>query len=464
MYEALLLASCGLFVVTCAAYVRADQARFVHPATFYLAFHGLAFVVRPLLAHWYQFEFIYRLYEFEPSMADKVTAILGANLAMLVFVGVACAICRKQDGLGQSDTREAWGARLFQPIMWTCVVIAPFAVWSQLAHWDQRAELYGGMVRDAATGALINTAQSGWFTDMGLMMAPLAVLLVWAARYRWWGWPFFAVFAVLQAGTGTRGPLIYAGLALAILYLLEKRRKWPGWQPLLALTLLGGVFGQILTDRGDSIRQQFGASPSSEQTASDQLKPLEGMDFANLEYLEFVIHAVPQRTGGYDYFTSNLQILTEPIPRALWPDKPIGSPVQFFSLWDYGQPIGITLSVPGAGWMALGWIGIVLQAALFALLYGTLYRSLVLRGGSAPQLLAYALLAATAVVVLRDGMLLSFARVLPFYLGPLLLVLAFSRLRSGPTAPNKPTGEAQPAPSPAERRRALAAGAVPANP
>ena len=457
MYEALLIGSALLYLAVGAAYARSRQAHFAHPATFYLAFHGLVFVLRPMLAAWLEFDFIYRLYDFTPSMADKITVIPGANLGMLVFVGGACWLCRGGEALPDRDD-AAWRDRLRQPVLIAGAMIAPLGIWSQLSNWGQRAGLYDSMVRDAATGTLINTSQIGWFTDLGLALAPLAVLLVWVARYRWWSWPFFGVFAVLQAGTGTRGPLIYAALALAILYLIETRRSWPEWRSLVSIALLALIFGQILADRGQSVRRSFQSGPASyASTETRGLKPLEDMDFANLEYFEFVVYAVPQRTGSYDLFASNLQILTEPIPRALWRDKPVGSPVQFFSLWDYGRPVGMTLSVPGAGWMALGWAGIVIQSLVFALLYGGLYRALVMRRNGAVALLAYALLGATAVVVLRDGVLISLVRVLPFYLGPLVLVLGVQRLLRAAEPSTVYLAGGPTNLSPAQRRQELAA-------
>ena len=457
MYDALLIGSLGLYLAVCIAYARSAQSHFAHPATFYLAFHGLVFALRPLIAYWLEFDFIYRLYGFMPSMTDKITVILGANLAMLVFVSTTCWLCRRDTAPPDRDY-DTWRTRLARPVLFACAFIAPSAIWSQVGNWSQRAGYYNSMVRDAATGTLINTSQIGWFTDLGLMLAPSAVLLVWVTRYRWWSWLFFALFVVLQAGTGTRGPLVYGALALAILYLVETQRRWPEWRAFLAIGLVAIAFSQILVDRGETVRQRLTGASSQAQVQSHDLKPLEDMDFAGLEYFEFVVYAVPQRSGTYDFFASNLQILTEPIPRALWRDKPVGSPIQFFSLWDYGRPVGMTLSVPGAGWMALGWVGIVIQSLMFALMYGGLYRALVLRQTGALGLLAYALLAATAVVVLRDGALISLVRVLPFYLGPLILVFFLLRASAFPEpAPQMLQGSSGTNTSPAERRQALAA-------
>ena len=70
------------------------------------------------------------------------------------------------------------------------------------------------------------------------------------------------------------------------------------------------------------------------------------------------------------------------------------------------------------------------------------------------------MLAATSIVVFRDGLLLTLLRQLPFYFGPFLLVLLFARLNT-PKVRAEPQGAAQAGEAPADRRRALAARAAP---
>ncbi|WP_207436492.1 hypothetical protein, partial [Sabulibacter ruber] len=63
---------------------------------------------------------------------------------------------------------------------------------------------------------------------------------------------------------------------------------------------------------------------------------LAGQDLGNFDYLSFILWVVPKESGTYTWFTQYLQLFTEPIPRVLWPAKPIGPPVQYFSLHDFG--------------------------------------------------------------------------------------------------------------------------------
>ncbi len=461
MYDFLLIASVVVLLLTTLAFLRHPAASLLHPASYYLVFHAFVFVLRPLVARWYDFDFVYRLYDFQPSMADKITVILGANLAMLVFVGVSLAVAREPVTSASAQEHAYMRRVLAWPIFVTAGLLTPLAVAAQLSNWQRRINDFDTMLRDAATGTQVNMAGSGWFNDSALLLAPLAVLVVWLARYRWWGWAYFGMFALLQSGTGARGPLIYAAAAIGVLFLLERGRKWFDWRPLVLVLLAGIAFNQLVNDRGGFVREAVGQQGEYMSQPPTELDPLEHMDFANLEFFEYLVYAIPQRSGSWDYFANNLQVFTEPVPRALWKDKPIGSPVQFFSLWDYGQPIGMTASLPGVGWMSLGYVGIIVQAGAFAAFFAMLYNWWLVRRRNAVARLAYALSIATTVIAFRDGSLLTLVRLAPFYLGPLLLVLGFARMaglgRSMPLRANQRTPASEfLRHDPAERRRALA--------
>ena len=454
MYDFLLLASLVLFIGTSIAYVRHPAASLAHPASFYLAFHGFIFVFRPLVARWYDFDFVYRLYEFQPSLANKITVILGANLAMVVFVLASLAIASRAPLAAPRDLFAAMRRKMFWPTLVTVGLLTPIALAAQISNWSRRANHFESMVRDASTGNLVNIQGNGWFTDAALMMAPMAVMMVWLSRYRWWGWAYFAGFIFLQAGTGTRHAIIFAVASVAITWLLEHGRKWFDWRAVV-LTLVAAIaFNQIVIDRGGAVRTLVNEDLGPSYINEEALDPLEHMDFANLEYFEYIVYAVPERTGTWDYFAHTLQIFTEPIPRAVWDEKPVGSPVQYFSLWDYGQPIGMTASMPGIGWMSLGYAGIVIHSLVFAAIFAVAYRLLLMQRGSPMARLAYALVISMTVLGFRDGTLLTLLRSAPFYFGPLLLALLFARF-TGLREIARPEPAKQ-ALSPAERRRALA--------
>ena len=134
MYDFLLLASCLVFIGTCIAYARHDAASLFHPATIYLAFHGFIFVIRPLFARFYEFDLVYRVYDFLPSMSDKITVILGSNLAMLVFVFTALhvggqPVARSPDALAFDRLRRDFTGRYCSPP--SCWLLSPLRRSSQ---------------------------------------------------------------------------------------------------------------------------------------------------------------------------------------------------------------------------------------------------------------------------------------------------------------------------------------------
>ena len=457
VYDITLFATLVLFAGVAFAYARHKAASVAHPATFYLAFHGFLFVFRPIVARIYDFDFVYRLYQFQPSISDKVTVLLGANLGLVVFLVASLWAAPRPAPMPDAAAIERARYRLFWPIIAATGLLTPLGLASQISYWGQRATQFETMTRDAATGSLVNTENIGWFTDAALVLAPLAVMLVWLARYRWWGWLYFAGFAFAQAGSGTRGAIIFAVAAILVAWLMETGKRWLDWRTLALGAATVVAFNAIVLDRGSAVRDLVTTDMYDDTLTREELDPLEDMDFANLEYFEYVVYAVPQRTGSYDYFAHYLQIFTEPIPRRLWNDKPVGSPVQFFSLWDYGRPTGMTMSVPGVGWMSLGYPGIVIQVTVFALLFGGAYRYLLLVRGGPMARLAYAMVIATAIVGFRDGTVLTLLRNAPFYFGPLLLALGIARLLQ-PVVLQGQSGVPmhEPGRTPAQRRRAMA--------
>lgn len=459
MYDIVLLASTLLFGALCTLYVRHPAASMFHPATFYLLFHGFVFVFRPIVARVWDFRLVYAVLDFQPSLSDKITAIACANLGLLVFLLVSLRIARRPFELKDRAPGACERERLKMPFLVTAAVLAPLGLWSLVARWNAVATNSLTEAIDPATMVRINTTGVGYFSDLQNVLAPLAAIFAWLFRFKWWSFVPLAMFVFLRAGTGGRGPFVYALAALALLYLLDRRRKWPTASIFALGAATAMLFAAVVSDRGKAIRELVAEDQTTIPELAYERKPLEHMDYANLEYFEYLVYAVPQRSGTHDYFLSYLQLFTEPVPRVLWPDKPAGPPVRPINLFDYGSPMGMTQSLPGAGWYELGWLGIVVHTAVFAALYSLFYRKAARPDASGMYLLFYVLLLATTIIGYRDGSLVSVAKMSLFYQAPVLLMallLAWDgrparqggRPRSGPPAS---------ALTPAERRRRIIA-------
>src|SRR5262249_26378777 len=142
-------------------------------------------------------------------------------------------------------------------------------------------------------------------------------------------------------------------LMVVLAYCWQRGRKWiPVWSLAAALPLLA-IFNLLGHNRyllqaalsGEPV-QAVTIEPGLSRT--DKIKKqLDTQDFANFDYLAYVVSVVPDRTHAYSYGLQYLQLFTEPIPRMLWPTKPVGAPVKTISLGAYGNFVGLTVSLCG---------------------------------------------------------------------------------------------------------------------
>lgn len=438
MYESVVALSVLLYVAIGLAFVRSRLFSAFHPFTLYCMFHGIVFVLRPALGLWLDYQFIYRAYKFTPSVAEQTTAQLVANLGFVAF-----AFFSLRPSSGGVEMRfvkdrliEDERARLSRLFVWVALVSAPVAMWSLWGQFGaaMQGKAYADMLLDRSTGIAYNTEGSGYFYEAQLMLVPLTTILAWVFRFRLIALVPLATFVLIRAATGGRGPFIAALFATGLFYLHHLGRRYPSAKVTAGLVAAAALFAAIGSDRGQGIRAALGAE-TGERVSYAQNEPfMGGMDLANKEYLEYAVYVVPGRSGTYTYFTELLQIFTEPVPRVLWPDKPIGPPIRYFSMFDYGYPIGATWSLPGVGWMGLGWAGVILLCGIWGYALGWLYRRFVESDQSTFKVAAYMCFMPIMIVAFRDGLILTVLRQALFYLSPVVLWIGLARVLRIPMA------------------------------
>lgn len=421
MYPVLLVASLVVFVGVSVAYLRQDFASIFHPITIYLLFHGLVFVVRPFFAYWLGYDNIYDVYGFVPSAETKAIVIICANLGMLAFVMAAWRTGNVPLVFRQDASDLAHRRRLIKPFLVVLALLAPIAAASLVYVYDAA---WSTMRLDRATGIAVNTTANGWFVEAQLMFVTMAVLLAWVFRFRWWALVPLMAFVLLRAGTGGRGPFIVAAAAALLLWLYDRKRRWFSAKSVVLVCVMTGLFYVIGQDRNYVVKALAdGGMVKVEQREGF----MESMDFANLEFFEYIVETVPKKTGTYGYFVSNLQVFTEPIPRKLWRDKPIGAPIKLYNLFDYGYPIGMTFSLPGEGWQQAGYLGVILWCGLWGLALGAVYaRFARSRQGNFHVALYFAFLP-IFIIAFRDGLLITILRTAVFYLAPIFCWMVAAR-------------------------------------
>lgn len=423
MYYASMILALAIFLAVNAHFWRTGLLSVFHPFTYYSAFHFIVFVFRPLLAYHMEYDIVYGFGNFYPSMQTRIIVSLAASLGFVVFY-ITCVGTGRTEMIFKGDAArsyERFELRRALPVM--LIVCLPLALYS-LVTSISNASLGVTTMVDAGD-AIINTTGVGYISEAMRFLVPICALVAWFYRFRWYALVPLVAFFVLKASTGGRALFILAVAVTGLLYLYDRRDKLPPVRFAVLGALMLVFFTFVGDDRGYRLRQTLGFVDAEVTYAYvREERFLEGMDFANKEYFEYIVHVVPERSGTYDYFLLNLQLFTEPVPRVLWPDKPVGAPIKPVNIWAYGTPRGFTWSMPGTGWLQLGWIGVIIWCGLWGWACGRFYEWFVKSDQSALKVATYVVSLTSLLIVFRDGTVVTLARGHIFYMFPLIVLWA----------------------------------------
>ncbi len=374
LFELALTGQVLVFLIVIGVFWATGQASIFHPLTTYLLFHGIAFVLRPLLVHYLDFNHEWLYMHLEPTEPQLIQALVISSVGLVVFAASSITF-------GKSQTKFAAGplpnctSNERAALCLTTIILLPLVGYSIL-----RATT-GGFQGELVGGTFILTGDSGYTVEAQFMAGPLICAWLTLTRFRWYALlPLIPYVAYRSYAGMARFTFVLLFLAIALVYARQKKIKWPPiWAaacvvPLFILFqaiganrgamrefLAGGQFFRVQANEGESAREKFQAK-------------YDGPDFANFDFLTFVTVAVPAKTGTYTYGSQYLQLFTEPIPRKLWPGKPIGAPVGFFDLNNYGNFVCRTPSLVGDGWMSGGWVGRLVTMAIVGAILGWAHR------------------------------------------------------------------------------------------
>ena len=196
---------------------------------------------------------------------------------------------------------------------------------------------------------------------------------------------------------------------LFLVYCWHQRRKWLPVR-LLALLLPLFILFNWLGDNRDVFKSLLqGQEPapkvlSGNGSAAEKIRTkLDKHDLASFDFLTYVLAAVPERTGTYNYGLQYLQLFTEPIPRKLWKGKPAGAPFGRLNLNAYGNFLGLTVTLLGDGWLSGGWVGLVLTVGAAGWALGRAHRWFSRHQANAFIAFSYCGILAATIQLYRDG-------------------------------------------------------------
>jgi hypothetical protein len=193
-----------------------------------------------------------------------------------------------------------------------------------------------------------------------------------------------------------------------------------------AQVLIIGLIGAVgLFAVAGALRNTEDSTVELEQSAWERLAFAE--DANMLDGFALLRQIYPEMLD-YSYGREHLEILERPVPRAWWPDKPVGGYLNKLGIVtaDTGFTLGISPSLFGSVYQEGGLVGVVLLSIIYGFGFGRLI-SFSTRIVPLTGLLIRGILAAAIVPLLRGGDLPGIYAWFGMSFWPCLLLLLFRR-------------------------------------
>lgn len=400
----------------------------------YLAFHFIVFVQRPLIVHLFDLRSEFEFMMFMPTEGEFVQTLFVSDVGLVSFIA-AYLLALDFKPIEPTFDYIRLSSSEARSLLIAFLLLSPLILYSLFLALTMR-QTYGvtvfqelgeiNMTIDPATGQKLFADTTAYVVNARNFAFPFAALMIHTTRGRWWSYLAIFFCALIALQLGERWEIVISTLVASMMTLYMHRRRaftsthYAGMAIVLALFVMIGQNRDSLIKflttgeidfSFDIAKSSFGAHP----------------DFANFDFLSYIIAKVPAVSGTYSYFTQYLGIFTQPIPRMIWPDKPVGSPVQWVNLAAYGHFVSRTASLVGDGWISLGYAGVVVTLGLCGWFFGTMFRRFCQPGISIYFYCAYFWMVGLLLQWARDGGY----KILDFFLfciGPLIMAYAIERM------------------------------------
>ena len=400
----------------------------------YVAFHFVAFVQRPVVVYLFDLRNAFDFMLYMPNDDVFVQTIVVANLGLVSFVLFYLYVLGFEP-IAPSFDYIPVSAGQRRSFLLAFFLLSPFILYSFFLALTMR-QAYGGevfdelgkvnMTIDPTTGQHLFADTTAYIVNARDFAFAFSALMIHLTRGKWWSYllVIFCAFVALQLGE--RWAIVIAGLVAIMMTLYLKKRHSFTIFDYAAMAVVLGIFVVIGQNR-DSVVRFF--LTGEYDLNFDLAKSSFGdhPDFANFDFLTYVIGKVPDASGTYSYFTQYLGVFTQPIPRILWPGKPVGSPVQWVNLEAYGHFASLTTSLVGDGWISLGYAGVVITTGLVGAFYGWLFKRFCSPSVSIYFYCAHFWMVGLLLQWARDGgyKILDFSL---FCIGPIILAYCINRI------------------------------------
>jgi hypothetical protein len=397
------------------------QLTVFHPSSIYLAFHALVFCIRPSFIKYGDFDFVWRYMGLTPSDELLRLTLWVSSGCLLLFI-ISFSLTTNQRGVKEITKPFVVTPEMRKAFIYMVILFLPLAAYS-LFGAEQKGERVGGVY--------IMTGSSGYANDAQQVLIPISILAIILFKWKWWSFLPFLGFIYFRATQGwARWTMILPFLAIMMYHCWVNRRDLPSIKWLIPIPFIFVFFNQLSQNRmyfrnliegSEYAQSRIVRVDSVEDKQFAFSRQWDTLDFANFDYLAYILDKVPRETDTFTYGTQHLQLFTEPIPRKLWKNKPIGPPIQYFDLNDYGNFIGLTVSIIGDGWMSGGWIGIGINMVLAGVGLGLFYSWFIKNQHNIFKVTIFMITNSVLLQLFRDGGIVSMAKFMLFTQLPVLV-------------------------------------------
>lgn len=434
MLEIALVLNMIVFITVGFFYLTRSYSAFRNPLTLYLLFHFIVFVFRPTLDYYFKFELVWRYIGIIPTDEIRIKTICVESLS-LIFICIGFHLVMVKNRRSLNIKRITFSLREKQMLILTWAILGPIAIYSAaLSTAGVSFDESTAIQMERINGVAINVSHNGYLLDAQNMLVGLCITTIFIFNFRRWSFvPTLLFFGYKSYMGWGRWGIVLTVIMILGLYLHKIEARWVKKKFIIILVPFLVLFHQLGTNR-DLIKEFFSERPKAEllvqgeQRINGIARPLDALDFANFEFLSFILEMVPNRTGTFTYGTQHLQLFTEPIPRKLWPGKPAGAPVQMIDLNKYGNFIGLTYSLPGDLWVSAGPLGITLGMFICGIFLAMLFRWHLKTSGDGYCVIVYYIVFAILIQFFRDGGLVSLVKFSLFTVAPVLAITFLNSL------------------------------------
>jgi hypothetical protein len=418
-------------VVACVVLlVRFGGLRFSHPATAYIVFHvhtvtirlaGLANGAPSLYSGWRApFDIV------RPDEIARAALYCDFAFAAVTVVWILVAT-RSRPTDKPSAPAVKLEPKILRPVL-LLTLIGGVIGFKLSAHVPGVARLEGF------------TADSEWAASSYVVILPswvgLAVLgHIYYYGFRWYTGILLTAYLLLMSIQGGLRFRVIVGLLLAVTIWVERKgRKWPSPTMVIGLAIAGLLFFPM---KAIGSMTQEGRSFSDISTfvfdSFDEVAEGSAPDHQFLDEFASALTLLDQQDKRY-YGSIYLPLLTLPIPRAWWPEKPRLTPFMV-DISSRSRPMdqsGMIATYLGESYANLGLLGIFAIPPLLALGLAWFSRRAYLAPYDSLLRFSYVLLSVNLIQVFRDGLqsivIFTFVNMMPLVI-VVLSHLAVARIR-----------------------------------